>query len=264
MALNSKNYASYGATAVDPEVIVQPSDSREIREICENITANIENINTHIRNFTAVSEQIGTPNDSPALRDQILVKIMSSNQLVKSSQKGVSKLNSLSRGANKQEKLQIQRLTGLLKDIAERNFQTQQTVLDKIRNNVLMSPDRMESSGDQASLLQADQMQIQRNLEFEQGLLLERQQRIRQIENQIFDANELMKELSALISDQGEKVDSIEREIENVNENIQLGRNELSRAAEYAARARKRKLILLSILAIVLIVLIGIIIWSST
>lgn len=69
-----------------------------------------------------------------------------------------------------------------------------------------MSPDKMESSGDQAGLLQADQMQIQKNLEFEQELLLERQQRIKQIESQIFDANALMKELSALISDQGEKV----------------------------------------------------------
>lgn len=105
---------------------MQPNNSRDISAICESISTNIETINTNIRNFTSVSDQIGTKNDSPALRDQILVKIMSSNQLVKTSQKGISKLNSLSRGANKQEKLQIQRLTGHFKDVVERNYQTQQ------------------------------------------------------------------------------------------------------------------------------------------
>lgn len=75
---------------------------------------------------------------------------------------------------------------------------------DKLRSNLLKSPDLMnQSTQDTDFLLQDEQIQAQKNLEFEQELLIEREHRIQQIESDILDVNQLMRELGALVHEQG-------------------------------------------------------------
>lgn len=50
----------------------------------------------------------------------------------------------------------------------------------------------------------AAQKSLQRELEFEQEMLLEREQRIQQIESNILDVNEIMRDLGAMVHDQGD------------------------------------------------------------
>lgn len=50
------------------------------------------------------------------------------------------------------------------------------------------------------------QKQVQHSLEFEQGMLQERESRIRQIEDDVLDVNQIMRELSTLINQQGEDI----------------------------------------------------------
>jgi hypothetical protein len=52
----------------------------------------------------------------------------------------------------------------------------------------------------------AAQKSLQRELEFEQEMLLEREQRINQIESNILDVNEIMRELGAMVHEQGDIV----------------------------------------------------------
>lgn len=77
------------------------------------------------------------------------------------------------------------------------------------------------------------QITLQREVEFDQGLLLEREARIRQIEADVLDVNQIMRELSAMVHIQGENINSIENNIENVNTDVELGARELEKAAEY-------------------------------
>lgn len=58
---------------------------------------------------------------------------------------------------------------------------------------------------DQARLLQA-QRQIQNEQEFERDMLLEREARVKQIEADVLDVNQIMRELSALVHTQGEAI----------------------------------------------------------
>jgi hypothetical protein len=55
----------------------------------------------------------------------------------------------------------------------------------------------------------AAQKSLQRELEFEQEMLLEREQRIQQIEGDILDVNEIMRELGAMIHEQGENISKL-------------------------------------------------------
>lgn len=52
----------------------------------------------------------------------------------------------------------------------------------------------------------AAQKSLQHELEFEQGMLVEREQRILQIEGDILDINQIMRELGAMVHEQGEAV----------------------------------------------------------
>lgn len=52
------------------------------------------------------------------------------------------------------------------------------------------------------NLIEQEQLQMQKNLEFENQLLLERQQSVKQIEKDIVQLNSVMKELGALVHEQ--------------------------------------------------------------
>lgn len=49
-------------------------------------------------------------------------------------------------------------------------------------------------------------LQELKEVEFEQQMLLEREERIRQIESDMIDVNQIMKELSAMVQEQGENI----------------------------------------------------------
>lgn len=50
------------------------------------------------------------------------------------------------------------------------------------------------------------QKNLRENLEFEQGMLVEREQRVQQIEADVLDVNEIMRDLATLINIQGEQI----------------------------------------------------------
>lgn len=64
------------------------------------------------------------------------------------------------------------------------------------------------ATGGHTSLLQQQQQQkmVRQNLEFERGMYLEREQRFREIESDILDANKIMRELSSLVEMQNESI----------------------------------------------------------
>lgn len=53
---------------------------------------------------------------------------------------------------------------------------------------------------------QLQQQQMLQNLEFKQGMLLEREQRVQKIEAVVLDVNEIMRDLNTLINQQSENI----------------------------------------------------------
>lgn len=64
--------------------------------------------------------------------------------------------------------------------------------------------DSNNASSDTDYLFHQQQKQMQKNLQFDQSLLKEREQRVRQIEEDVLDVNQIMRELNTLINQQGE------------------------------------------------------------
>lgn len=66
--------------------------------------------------------------------------------------------------------------------------------------------DANNSGTDTDYLFHQKQKQMQQNLQFEQSMLKEREQRVRQIEEDVLDVNQIMHELNTLINQQGEAI----------------------------------------------------------
>jgi len=65
---------------------------------------------------------------------------------------------------------------------------------------------------DKSSLVEEEerqQLQLQQQLQFDAELLIEREDRVRAIETDILDVNELMRELAAQVNEQGAAVGKI-------------------------------------------------------
>lgn len=111
--------------------------------------------------------------------------------------------------SGKEEKMRVTRLTSDFKQAVGKFTDTQKQIVSKMKTTALPSTVALTDSEDQNQSLvdseAAQQAQInhQQQLEFEQGLLLERENRIRQIETDIVDVNDIMKELANLVSEQG-------------------------------------------------------------
>lgn len=128
---------------------------------------------------------------------------------------------------------------------------------------------------------------MQQNLQFEQSMLKEREKRVRQIEEDVLDVNQIMRELNTLINQQGENIgrflidinkkclsyhhvftllfaivfpDTIEGSIDHVAGDVEAGRSELVKAAEYQAKYRRKVVILLIIAVIIGLIVTGLVV----
>lgn len=77
--------------------------------------------------------------------------------------------------------------------------------------------DTNNTSTDTDYLFHQQQKKMQQNLQFEQSMLKEREKRVRQIEEDVLDVNQIMRELNTLINQQGENIGKILKFITMVN-----------------------------------------------
>ncbi|PRT52563.1 Syntaxin PEP12 [Wickerhamiella sorbophila] len=91
---------------------------------------------------------------------------------------------------------------------------------------------------------------------YQQGLIEERQEEIRGIEQGIVELNEIFTNLSNVIAEQGSVIDNIEANIYSVAQNTRDGAGELVKAARWQRRTGGRMLCFLIILLIFALVII--------
>jgi len=86
--------------------------------------------------------------------------------------------------------------------------------------------------------------------------LRERDEQLREVEQNIVQVNELFKDVAKLVHDQGTVIDSIDRHIIDTETNVITANHQLTKASTYQSSARRKKIILISILLIVLAIII--------
>ncbi|KAK0162718.1 hypothetical protein PV327_006473 [Microctonus hyperodae] len=266
MAHVPQTYGSTDQRTDVPDVGFSPT---ELYSLSENITTNIYTINSSWKILEKANKNIGTSKDSQGLRDKVHVTQLSTNQVVTRTSQDIARLTVLMRRGDKQQKLQIEKLTTDFKDAMRRYSDMQQNIAGKMKRHILPSTNLMDSQQEEGDserqgLIQAqmddERRAEQRALEFEQGLILEREDSIRRIEGDILDVNQIMREFGVLVHQQGDMIDTIENSIENVHGNVELGAQELVKASNYQNKFRRKICILLVIAVAIAIILIVILV----
>ncbi|XP_066986452.1 syntaxin-7-like isoform X1 [Macrobrachium rosenbergii] len=203
---------SYGTS--DPEVGFVPRNSvTEFFQRCEKITTCLFTVNNSTTSLDRMLKQVGTGSDNQQLRDRITQVNSIAGKAVQDTTDLLRELQPLARG-DKERRVRADRLKTEFEATATRFSEVQKKMMVTMRtarlpaDMVAVEQDASASSEElirREQMLQAKKKEIQ-DLEFETAMQLEREQRVHQLESDIIDINEIMRDLSAMVHTQGEMV----------------------------------------------------------
>ncbi|GIY21040.1 syntaxin-12 [Caerostris darwini] len=270
MSFGSSNFPGYGAT--DPRISAQGSQSqqstsfdvRQYNQLCDEISCSIFSINNNVTALEKASKEVGTQADTPLLREKIHATRQGTKDLVTSTTKCLKRLTVVVAKAGREQRLQAERVRNEFRATVQR-YDTLQKQLDPKMKQAMMqkpttskniwNPDEDEENQALVDTERMQQYQIQEELEFEQGLLLEREQRIRQIESDMLDVNKVFLDLAAMVREQGDVIGTIEENITSAAYNVEGGTEQLIKARNYQKAYRKKLCCLVLILVVVAVVI---------
>lgn len=253
-----------------------PGREKDFQKLAQTVGTSIQKISQNVSSMQKMVNQLGTPQDSQDLRNQLHQIQHYTQQLVKDTSANLKELTGLPLPASASEQRQWKMQKGRLADefttalnmfqgTQRRAAQKEKEQMQRVRENSgLGDPfgggrhneqliELQDNSGQQDAQMM-DEMNIQ--------MLEEQAQAIQQLESDISDVNQIFKELGAMVHDQGEIVDSIEASIEKTEVFVNDGASQLQQASNYQTKLWKKKCILAICLSVVLAVIIGIIIWQ--
>uniref|UniRef100_U5EIB6 Putative snare protein pep12/vam3/syntaxin 7/syntaxin 17 n=1 Tax=Corethrella appendiculata TaxID=1370023 RepID=U5EIB6_9DIPT len=246
----------YGATSSSTASNFASFSPTEFISLSDSIGSNIVAVKSSWQLLEKANKTIGTNKDNQSVRDKVHAVQTTTNQKITTTTKDLHRLSQIVRHGDNIQKLQVERLTADFKYVVEIYSKSQQVIAAKMKQILLVGIYPSDNNYDSQSSMTNNEnteklIQQQRQMQFEEDMLLEREQRIRQIEADVLDVNEIMKDLSNLVQTQAETIDTIENTIDHAVGNVESGRSELEKAAEYHAKYRRKVLILLAIAVII-------------
>lgn len=164
---------------------------------------------------------IGSANDSSTVRESIhILQVTANRTIVETSEylKQLGHIVSPPHSGRREDVLRVTKLKNDFESAFKRYTDLQKQIVAKMKTTlppvsrttslIGETEDQSEFLIDEEAQRQA-QVQLQQELEFEQGLLIEREEKIRQIESDILDVNQIMKELGTMVQEQGEAVGKV-------------------------------------------------------
>lgn len=118
---NAQNYGSttqgFGSAA-SPSRMSNPE--QRFHQLCDNISSNIFSINTATSTLERATKQLGTQADTEAFRDKIHLTQQNANATIKMTSASLHDLAGLIRPADKQLRLQSDRLRNEFQEVVKR------------------------------------------------------------------------------------------------------------------------------------------------
>ncbi|XP_021932117.1 syntaxin-7 isoform X4 [Zootermopsis nevadensis] len=253
-----------------------PGREKDFQKLAQTIGTSIQKISQNVSSMQKMVNQLGTPQDSQELRNQLHQIQHYTQQLAKDTSANLKELTGLPlpsyASEQRQWKMQKDRLAdefttalNMFQATQRRAAQKEKEQIQRVRaNSGLGDPFGGSRYSEQLIELQDNgrQQDVQVMDEMNLQLLEEQEQAIRQLESDISDVNQIFKELGAMVHEQGEVIDSIEASVEKTEVFVGEGASQLRQASNYQTKLRKKKCILAICLTVLLAVIIGIIIWQ--
>lgn len=163
--------------------------------------------------------------------------------------------------AQKQQKYEQTKISSDFQTALQEFQGLQRKALDRERASVSAAravQDGGEGAGDDGAPLEQLQRQEfiqvadQDDVDFQEALIVEREEEIRNIEQGVGDLNVLFRQVAHIVSEQGETLNTIVDNVENVRDDTRQADVENRQAARYQKAARNKSFCLLLILGVIM------------
>jgi len=235
-------------------------------QLNSNVLAAVYKIKQTVNQLSHLQKQLGTSKDSPKLRDNIEEILSSTKSLLTDA---TSNLRALSKIGAQDSGVAFERTKKELATEVEKYCDMEKQILEKLKkpvgfntassNNPFYEANTDDIDNERGSLLKQEQIG---KLDQRLDNLRDRETKIRQIESDINDVNAITRELATLVYEQNSLVDNISTNVDRTHDEVESGNSELVKAGRYAAKSRKKLLILIGIV-LVLMLIIGLVIFLS-
>ncbi|XP_045634003.1 t-SNARE domain-containing protein 1 isoform X10 [Ursus americanus] len=252
------------ATQVDPG---------DLQELFQQTSASVFRINSHVTSLEQNLRSLGTPNDTQELRESLHTAQQETNKTIAASTSTMRQMTELLRGCSRQEHLQLERLRTQLSDAVQRYGVVQKKIAEKSRALLptaqrggkqqsprttfaeLPDDEKIFNGGD--SMWQGQEQALLPEItEEDLEAIRLREEAILQIESDLLDVNQIIKDLASMVSEQGDAIDSIEASLEAASSHTEAASELLAGASRHQLQRRKIKCCFLSAGVTVLLVIV--------
>jgi len=247
-------------------------DPADLQELFQQTSAGVFRINSNVTSLEQSLQALGTPNDTQELRESLHTEQQETNKTIAASTGALRQMSALLRGCSRQECVQLDRLKTQLADAIQRYGVVQKKIAEKSRALLptaqrggkqqsprapfaeLPDDEKIFNGGD--SMWQGQEQALLPEItEEDLEAIRLREEAILQIESDLLDVNQIIKDLASMVSEQGDAIDSIEASLEAASSHTEAASELLAGASRHQLQRRKIKCYFLSAGVTVLLVI---------
>ncbi|XP_069813123.1 t-SNARE domain-containing protein 1 isoform X2 [Dendropsophus ebraccatus] len=240
-------------------------DPNELEELFQITSGDVFRINSNVQSLERNLRSLGTPSDTQELRDRLHFTQQETNNTITSSTKAVLQLSEIVKGSTR-DRLQLDRLKSQLSEAIQRYGAVQKKIADKSKSLLSGSGQRAQkqsprtpfsdiaddekifNGGDEQWQKQSQSQELSEVTDEDLDQIRQKEEAIKQIESDMLDVNQIMKDLASIVYEQGHDIDSIEANIESASSHVESANRQLAKASQHQRRnfrmacaPRKRK-----------------------
>ncbi|KAI4169634.1 MAG: hypothetical protein LQ343_005573 [Gyalolechia ehrenbergii] len=250
----------------DPEYRDDPEFSR----FAEDLSVKLFSLTSNIARLSQQINLLGTKRETDRVRERVNDLLEEARSGFKDVGEGVKKLTTWE-DLNPSQRYTQQKLSREFQASGTEFQSLQRTAIEKQRASAsaarsavdsgdpTSAPPYSDNDGQQQSQMQEqEQLRLasQDEVDFQESLIIERESEIRNIEQSVGELNELFRDVAHIVREQGDQLNTIDANVENVRGDTRQADVELRSASRYQKASRNKACCLLLILAVVLIIII--------
>ncbi|KAF9338389.1 hypothetical protein BG006_003557 [Podila minutissima] len=259
---NSSNYGSNGHNGWNKnghdvfDDVTQADYDRKVKEISDQVFR----ISSNITSIQRLVGYVGTNKDTQEIRSKLLDVTEQTRVQVKVTSENIKYLTKFEGSGKKLEYQKVskdfQKLLVEFQKVQRSSAEKQREFVYKTRLTKNEYPEDEGVDTDDQPLMDDAQRRLQllvvdNELEYNESMIVQREDEIRDIEQGITELNEIFRDLGAMVHEQGSMLDSIEANVASVTMTTHAAAEELVVAAEHQKAAQSKSCYLLMIAAIV-------------
>ncbi|GJJ72809.1 hypothetical protein EMPS_05167 [Entomortierella parvispora] len=229
----------------------------------QQISQQVFKINSNVSSIQRLVALLGTHKDTEELRTKLHDITEETRLQVKDTSQDVKDLARFDNTTGKKIEYQklskdFQRVLVEFQKVQRVSAETQRNFVDQARKSNVRNDyeDEDASASGEQPLVQDSQRRMQlmvvdNELEYNESMIVQREEEIREIEHGITELNEIFRDLGTMVNEQGSMLDSIENNVTSISMSTNAASEELTTAAIHQRNARKKSCYLLLIVSVV-------------